>query len=143
MEEWNFNFRRNFYDWEKVEVNRLVVVLKDAPSLRINVEDCATWNGSAGSLKASVLYKFSDSPFGPHLTLGKFVWNNVLPPKVQFFSWLAWRNRVKTRVFLQHIGILNSSVSILCAFCENENESAAHVLLHCPFSWKVWTYLLQ
>ncbi|XP_028085076.1 uncharacterized protein LOC114286179 [Camellia sinensis] len=128
LEEWNLNFRRNLYDWEKAEVNRLVVVLKDDPYLRINVEDCATWNGSAcGSLKASVLYKFSDSFFGPYLTLSKFVWNTVFPPKVQFFGWLAWRNRVKTRDFLQHIGILNSSASILCAFCKNENESAAYL----------------
>ncbi|CAL5415768.1 unnamed protein product [Camellia sinensis] len=143
VEEWNFIFRRNLYDWEKDEVNRLVVVLKDAPPLRSNVEDCATWNGTAGCLKVSGLYKFSDTPFGPHLSLGKFVWNTDLPPKVQFFGWLAWRNRVKTRGFLQHIGILNSSASILCAFCENANESAAHVLLHCPFSWKVWSDLLQ
>ncbi|CAL5430273.1 unnamed protein product [Camellia sinensis] len=82
---------------EKDEVNRLVVVLKDAPPLPSTVEDCATWNGTAGCLKVSGLYKFSDTPFGPHLSVGKFVWNTDLPPKVQFFGWLAWRNRVKTR----------------------------------------------
>ena len=35
--------------------------------------------------------------------------------------------------FLQHIGVLHSSASILCVFCKSENESASHVLLHCPF----------
>ncbi|KAL7244369.1 hypothetical protein ACSBR1_016583 [Camellia fascicularis] len=45
--------------------------------------------------------------------------------------------------FLQKIAILNGSVSIECAFCSQEIESVNHVLLFCPFVWKVWTEMLN
>ncbi|CAL5385255.1 unnamed protein product [Camellia sinensis] len=143
LEEWKFSFRRDLYDWEKAEVTNLVAGLGEAPSLSIDVEDCAVRKGSTdGSFKVSDIYSFTDSPLGPHLKICKFVWNKSIPPKVQFLGWLAWRNRVKTGDLLKHIGVLHNSDSILCVFCNTENESASHVLLHCPFSWKVWSDLL-
>ena len=71
------------------------------------------------------------------------MWINYLPPKVQFFGWLAWKHKVKTSVFLQRIGVLDENASALCVFCKSEDESVDHVLISCQLVWKVWGGLLQ
>ncbi|XP_028057000.1 uncharacterized protein LOC114260993 [Camellia sinensis] len=76
-------------------------------------------------------------------SVSSLIWNNVLPPKMQFFGWLMWKHKIKTSVFLQKIGVLTGGVSTLCYFCKEEEESVRHVLLHCPFVWNVWSSLLK
>lgn len=73
----------------------------------------------------------------------KLIWNNVLFQKVQFFGWLAWKHKIKTLVFLQKIGVFRRGVSTLCYFSKNKEESVLYVLLHCPFVWNVWSFLLK
>lgn len=58
--------------------------------------------------------------------------------------WLAWRGRLKTSVFLQSIGVLDSNGSSLCCFYNSCAEDVSHVLIiHCHFSWKVWSNLVN
>ncbi|CAL5409515.1 unnamed protein product [Camellia sinensis] len=62
---------------------------------------------------------------------------DVIPLKIGDQMWLAWKNKVKTVVFLQRIGVLNGNASTLCGLSKNEEESSLHVLQHCPFVWRV------
>ncbi|XP_028115045.1 uncharacterized protein LOC114312955 [Camellia sinensis] len=70
------------------------------------------------------------------------IWNNFAPPKVQFFGWLAWLGKVKTSYFLHRIGILTGNVNLGCVFCHIEVESVEHILLHCPFVWRLWSDII-
>lgn len=73
----------------------------------------------------------------------RFIWNNISPPKVQFLSWLVWKGRVKTSVFLHHIGVLRGEDVTQCIFCKSDLETVNHVLLLCPFSWKIWSAIID
>ncbi|XP_028075536.1 uncharacterized protein LOC114277790 [Camellia sinensis] len=140
LDLWNFPYRRVLYDWELLEEIRLVNVLSSSPSLCLDSVDCRVW--ANGSFSVSALYSFSSSQLGLELRISKFVWCNALPPKVLFFGWLAWKNTIKSVEFLHRISILSSSVSFLCPFCSTEVESALHVLLHCLFSWFIWSSVI-
>lgn len=67
------------------------------------------------------------------------IWNNFSPPKAKFFSWLAWRGRQKTKELLHRFGILAGEDVQTCIFCQQDNESIDHIMLHCPFVWKIWS----
>ncbi|XP_028071567.1 uncharacterized protein LOC114273928 [Camellia sinensis] len=80
---------------------------------------------------------------GPSMRISKLIWVKYLPPKFQFFGWPAWKNRIKTSVFLQRIGVLHNNVSTLCVFCKAVNETVDHVMVSCPFVWNVWAEMLN
>ncbi|CAL5339613.1 unnamed protein product [Camellia sinensis] len=122
------------------EEARLLGVLSSVPSLSLDRADCLSWacaSTSNSEFSVSSLYSLSSSNFGPNLRICKSIWNRTTPPKVSFFCWMAWKNKVKSAEFLQRISILDRSVSILFPFCRT--ESAVHVLLLCPFSWRIWS----
>ncbi|CAL5348977.1 unnamed protein product [Camellia sinensis] len=106
--------------------------------------DSLVWSSStSGPFSAASLYSHSTSLLGPDLPITKFIWCNLLPPKVHFFGWLAWRNRVKIADFLHNHGILGSNVSTSCTFCNSAVESSSHALLHCPFSWSICSSVIS
>lgn len=143
---WNFLYRRPLYAWELADEARLFDLLSPAPSLRLDCVDSLAWMAAAagsGMFTVSSLYSFSSSLLGLQLVLSKFVWNHSLPPKVLFFGWLAWKNRIKSSEFLRNLGILGHNISTSCIFCNSAPESAQHLLLHCSFSWAIWSSMLQ
>ncbi|KAL7247394.1 hypothetical protein ACSBR2_002330 [Camellia fascicularis] len=56
---------------------------------------------------------------------------------------LALILRIKCSDFLLKIGILDSNTSLLCHLCSSELETASYVLLHCPFSWSIWSAVVE
>ncbi|KAL7202514.1 hypothetical protein ACSBR1_034063 [Camellia fascicularis] len=141
---WNLPHRRELYPWELAEEERLIDILSSAPSLCLDSEDCQVWSiASAGQFSVSALYSHSSSFLGPHLRICKCVWNSILPFRVSFFCWLAWKNRIKCSDFLLNIGFLDSNASPLCHFCCSALEFATHVLLYCPFSWSIWSAIIE
>lgn len=141
---WNFQFRRRLYEWEEREVCRLNLLLASAADPCSVLEDKIVWlaDGS-GPFSVSSAYKNELDSLSPSLISCKFVWNSLAPPKVQFFCWLAWRNRVKPAEFLQKIGVIQATAPTLCVFCKSEPESSIHVLLHCYFAWQVWAAMMD
>ncbi|KAL7201279.1 hypothetical protein ACSBR1_033060 [Camellia fascicularis] len=97
----------------------------------------------SGIFTVSSLYSFSTSLLGPLLSLSKFIWNHILPPKALFFGWLAWKYKIKTSEFLHNLVILGNNLSTSCIFCNAAPEFAQHILLHCSFSWAIWSSVLQ
>ncbi|CAL5340992.1 unnamed protein product [Camellia sinensis] len=142
--DWSLLFRRRLYDWEEREVSRLKELLISASNCSDNLVDKPVWLAEgSGMFSVSSVYRSEVVSLGPILITSKLVWNHLAPPKIQFFSWLAWKNRVKTADFLQKIGVLQASSPALCAFCKTKAESICHVLLHCHFSWRVWSAILN
>ena len=143
---WNFPYRRELYDWELIEEANLIAALSYAPPLCNENADYLIWSNDAAAhnqFSVADLYAYSSSLLGPNLRICKQVWNSLLPPKVSFFCWLAWKNKVKSSEFLHKIGILDCSTSILCPFCNSKPETNIHVLLHCPFSWLIWSSVIK
>lgn len=140
---WECLFKRRLYDWEVAEVIRLRNYLVAAPICVADQFDCPMWKASSsGEFSVRSIYQGLLASASPQLRVSKLVWLSYVPPKVQFFTWLAWRGKVKTSVFLYRIGVLPSNVSTLCVFCKSENESVNHVLVSCPFVWRVWSAML-
>ncbi|XP_028056787.1 uncharacterized protein LOC114260798 [Camellia sinensis] len=72
----------------------------------------------------------------------KMIWENVTPPKVICFAWLAWRQRLKTATYLQRACVINGNANMDCVFCNAEPETVNHVLLWCPHIWRIWSDVL-
>ncbi|KAL7189991.1 hypothetical protein ACSBR1_039601 [Camellia fascicularis] len=63
--------------------------------------------------------------------------------RCNFFGWLAWKGRIKTSCYLQSIGVLSDASNVSCIFCRNELETVNHLLLCCPFSWRIWSNIIN
>ncbi|XP_028070421.1 uncharacterized protein LOC114272902 [Camellia sinensis] len=111
---WLFTFRRPLFVWEKNELLRLNGIVGSVPSFQLESKDSAVWRATKpGQSFMSNLYNHTSSAYGGTVSLSHLVWIKFLPPKVQFFGWLTWKHKIKTSVFLQRIGVLDSSVSTL------------------------------
>lgn len=144
VKDWKLEFRRSLLAWEEEEVQRLTKLLSEAPILNPTAEDSCLW--LASSLKefsVASVWQRVEAAKGPMLSISKVLWKNSTPPKVQFFSWLAWRGRIKSAELMHRIGVLNDNVSSLCVFCKAEVKTADHVLLLCPLIWNVWSVLVN
>ena len=67
------------------------------------------------------------------------VWKPIALPKVEFFTWLAVLDRLNTKEFLQHHGII-TPVENVCCCCQTEEESLHHLLQHCQQVWRIWNH---
>ncbi|XP_028113000.1 uncharacterized protein LOC114311137 [Camellia sinensis] len=130
---WPLTFKRHLFEWEKEELLRINGVLRGAPAFNLQVNDLALWSAAKpGQTLVSIFYNHTNLALGPNAIFSRWVWINYLSPKVQFFGWLAWRNKVKTLVFLQQLGNLDRDSSTLCTFGKSQQESIEHVLIFCP-----------
>ncbi|XP_058211699.1 uncharacterized protein LOC131323875 [Rhododendron vialii] len=69
------------------------------------------------------------------------LWKNLCPPKVELLAWKALQERLATRSVLMSRNIVVNDV--LCSFCSLFLETPNHLLLHCHFSWCVWSQVLD
>ncbi|CAL5372109.1 unnamed protein product [Camellia sinensis] len=142
--DWKLAFRRSLLAWEEEEVHRLNVLLAEVPNLNPLTEDYCLWRASnSGVFSVASVWKRLELVNGPTVSISKFLWKNAAPPKAQFFSWLAWKGRLKTAEFMQRIGAIPANVTTLCVFCKAEVETINHVLLLCPLVWKLWSALVN
>lgn len=108
-------FRKALFAWEKDEMVRLVNLLQLALTTGLYQEDRAVWKASSsGIFSTASMYNWLESANGPISKISRLLWQNIAPPKVQFFGWGAWKGKVKTSVFLKRIDILNGSTSTSC-----------------------------
>lgn len=117
---------------------QLIHILQSSPALSEVKDDRLVWRAEASGLfTVKSVYDWLNLNLGPLPTVPRSIWKNIAPPKMQFTCWLAWKDRLKTLVFLQNIGVLDPNVGPLCIFHNSNDEEVNHVLLHCPFAWKI------
>jgi len=102
-----------------------------------NKEDIIHWKGK-NEYSARILQQLMFMEMEVEVdSLVCSVWMNLVPPKVEFFMWVTLLGKLNTKEMLWKKGILSVNQNS-CTFCSANSESLDHVLLHCPFSWKVW-----
>ncbi|CAL5334565.1 unnamed protein product [Camellia sinensis] len=140
----NLCFRRALYQWEVEDLRRLYEMLSNAPALVEGTPDSLSWAAdSSGLFSVASAYKGCELSLATNSKIADLIWKNVSPPRVQFFGWLAWKGRIKTSYYLQRIGVLSDGFDPRCIFCKGEVENINHVLLFCPFTWRIWSRILQ
>ena len=121
------------------EFIRLWVELSNV-RLHDDVEDSIRWNLTAnGEYYSNSAYKAQF--FGATRTvLNKLIWKAWAPPKIKFFSWLAFHNRLWTKARLQRRGRPNCGI---CPLCKQTQETVAHLLFQCRFAKRVWRLIKE
>ncbi|XP_028100422.1 uncharacterized protein LOC114299794 [Camellia sinensis] len=130
--------------WEEEEVIRLQGVLRDTPVLSAEAEDSCLWLANpSGSYSVASTWKWWVLLKDPVVDVAVMLWKNIAPPKVKFYSWLAWKDRLKTSSFLKRIRVLNMEASSVCLLCRIEEETINHLTLSCPVVWNLWSDMVK
>jgi len=66
-----------------------------------------------------------------HDDISEAVWHKSVPLKVSICGWRLFRNRWPTKDNLGHRGVIPLD-SQLCVLGCGQNESATHLIIHCP-----------
>ncbi|KAL4204695.1 hypothetical protein AMTRI_Chr01g133270 [Amborella trichopoda] len=67
------------------------------------------------------------------------IWKWAVPHEVQVFIWLVTLNKILTTDNLIKKGKILPNV---CLFCKADGESVAHLLIQCPFTVRIWYWLI-
>lgn len=73
----------------------------------------------------------------PPCVFTSYVWGSRAPPRVQFFVWLLFHERINGRANLQRKNILSEDACEVCGASEDCN----HIMFTCPFAAQVWSSL--
>lgn len=77
------------------ELGRLCAMLNAESFALFEAEDILCWKASpSGEFSVASLY--SRNVVGVSFEVPSLLWNNLSPPKMEFFGWLAWKGRIKT-----------------------------------------------
>ena len=68
------------------------------------------------------------------------VWCTPSWPKTDYFAWQLCHEKILTHDILQRKGIQGSSI---CPLCKEKSETAAHIMLECSFSKRIWGFFVQ
>lgn len=115
--------------------------------LSVKNEDSVVWaldkSGSFSVKSLSFeLAKASANQAQPPAFNWKRIWKGLIPPRVEIFTWLAVMGRINTRSKLASINVIPQEESI-CILCNAQSETPNHLLLHCIFSYKLWSWWLE
>lgn len=138
---WDFQFRRTLYPWER-EQHQILKQLVSVVQLQDDSKDCLQWKWSKDlsfSVK-SAYSKWEDQSFLENKELLS-LWRNICPPKSELFVWMAVQDCIAAKSVLVRRGIISGNQA-LCLFCNNEEETPTYLLLHCHFSWEIWSDVL-
>ncbi|XP_076908689.1 uncharacterized protein LOC143565672 [Bidens hawaiensis] len=68
-----------------------------------------------------------------------FEWNNFVPKKVGILAWRAEMERIPVLFSLAKRGV--EVESIICPVCEEDLETAEHMLVSCEFAQSIWSII--
>lgn len=68
------------------------------------------------------------------------VWTGLIPPKVEFFMWLAFVGKLNTKDLLLKKGVMQVQEN-RCTFCSDSPKEVSHLLVLCLVAWHTWINL--
>ncbi|KAG9449626.1 hypothetical protein H6P81_009591 [Aristolochia fimbriata] len=137
--DWASVFRRALREDEVVALSSLESLIgsfyKDDGRL-----DSLIWSPSMdGSFTVASAYSVLLPSSDAHVS--RRAWQLSAPPKVQFFNWSALHGKILTRDVLARRG--QQLNSLFCPLCDTWMETTNHLLLHCEYTWKIWTWFVE
>ena len=141
--QWCWTWRRTLRPRDETEFRDMMNLLERVV-LSPNNEDSLTWMPhKAGdfSVKSFTIEMTKNSTNNNNRVL-QGLWRGLIPHRIELFIWFALLGRINTKVKLISMGILPPHDSI-CILCDQEPESSDHLLLHCQFSWQIWTWWIE
>ncbi|XP_006605191.1 uncharacterized protein [Glycine max] len=136
--EWKFNWRRSLFD---SEVEMADTFLGEIPQQLLEFHKEDTWIckfDSSGYYSTSSGYKLIwGEIMGAHQN-SEFskLWKLKIPAKAAVFAWRLIRNRLPTKKNLSRRQVQVND--ILCPFCRNKEEDAAHLFFTCNSILPLW-----
>ncbi|XP_071685205.1 uncharacterized protein [Lolium perenne] len=103
-----------------------------------DVDDDIVWRLTANghySAKSAYELQFLGSLLSP---MNKLIWKAWAPPKVKFFAWLLYQNRIWTADRLAKRGWPNCG---LCPLCKQCTETHDHLFVHCRYTTRLWGFV--
>ena len=97
---------------------------------------CSTFASPKG-FSTALAYKIL-CPKSTNLESVDWIWKTPTLPKIQFFVWLLWKDRIPHNLLLFQRKIITSP---FCPRCGLSLENSQHILRECPGSIQVWDLL--
>ncbi|VVA25489.1 Hypothetical predicted protein, partial [Prunus dulcis] len=141
---WDFGFRRNLNELEITEVARLLDLLEGVRLFTSRL-DKRIWKFDPSGLFTchSLCSHIQNCGEGETFPPYTQIWKAKTPLKVKIFVWQAVLGKLNTGDTLQRRCPYLCMSPHWCALCNMAGDSVNHLLLHCPFSLKLWETLLQ
>ncbi|XP_028547596.1 uncharacterized protein LOC114578529 [Dendrobium catenatum] len=115
--------------------SNLDVLIRSIPITNDTVECCWT-KPYKPSFKAFIMQFFEGAE---KVSWYNFVWHKHYAIRFSIFTWIAFKNGLKTAQALAARGI---PVVTLCAFCKTQNETQNHLFFECDFTFNILKCLL-
>lgn len=140
---WLFAWRRSLRPRDIEEKNSLLSLLSNV-TLDLSSDDSLVWTPQKSGIFSvkSATFEIAKCSVLSHHDIIKGIWRGLVPHRVEIFAWLAILGKINTRSKLVSIGVISADLA-LCGLCQNHTESSDHLLLHCPFSWTLWSWWLE
>ncbi|KAL9672928.1 hypothetical protein QQ045_029181 [Rhodiola kirilowii] len=71
------------------------------------------------------------------------LWTGLAPPKVELLIWKIYLGSLPSKMTLYGRMILRRDQNLKCDLCGIEQETTDHLLIHCEWSWKLWSCSLS
>ena len=136
---WDLRFFRAFEDWELAASYSLLHLIHPRTP-RGDRRDTLRWQLKRdGKFDTRSYYQ---AIHGNHNFFfpWKGVWKPKIPKRVAFFLWTAAHNRILT---LDNLMLRDRILVNRCCMCCGDGESVDHLLLHCPVTHSLWSFMLQ
>ncbi|KAK3217752.1 hypothetical protein Dsin_011722 [Dipteronia sinensis] len=134
---WEVNLHRPVFDWEQDQWKMFMEFIWGIHIQR-NIADTVAWslcpNGefSVGSFRGIESENESE---GSEFSC---IWKGICPPKVEFFLWQLYRDRVMVKEVLNRFGF-SQAMDEICPLCRSGAESSNHLFMHCSWSRLLWS----
>eukprot|EP00253_Pinus_taeda_P005327 PITA_05327 len=117
-----------------------IAEIADFAPVHKNEEDSWGW-GKTGVYSANQGYIQMQSKKDPVHPEGvwKLIWECFSIPKINFFFWTLFQNKILTGENLCKRNIVGPH---RCVFCKKALETSAHIFLECEFAQKTWSSFL-
>ena len=142
---WSLSWTRPLSSHEITELIELRTIIQNI-RLRPNTSDSIAWNeGYQGTFDTGSFVKATDTLAFEDLNLDPLVakaWCKMVPPRVEFLTWLILQRKIHTRGRLVRKGILAESLNV-CPICREEEETDSHLLIHCKYVHPLWQQVLN
>ena len=140
---WALSWTRSLRPQDTCEFQRLMEMLAQV-SLSPRDEDSFIWiphKKGWFSVKSFCLELAKASIEQPQVSLSG-MWKNLVPYRIEIFTWLALRGKLNTKDRLVRLRIVDP-INSLCVLCNSWEESCCHLFLHCPVASSLWSWWLQ